>query len=450
MTMKSQTPTQTSTLKNSPLNKTEHMKTGANSTKNNPKETYRILADGIMISNDTTRTHINNNDMIIGPTGSGKTRYYCKPNIMQANESMIITDTKGVLYEEMAYSLEKAGYRVLRLDFDNVRNSCGYNPFDYIHRDSKDKFSEKDILTMASCLVPLECTKDPYWELAGQFLISSVIAFLLEFCKKEDWNISSMMRLFRETATDTKMRGANSSYQLLIKELEKKHPDSFAVKQYKMADCTAEKTASCVRSICASHLRSLDFDGIHQIVNNPKKVDLKAFGRRKCALFVNVSDTDRSMDCLVNLFYTQALHVLCYEADHCFRNHRLPVPVRFYFDDFAASTFIPDFDKIISVIRSRNIAVSVILQSISQLEHLYGSAASATILNGCDTMLYLGGQDVQTSNWVAQKANCPLGDALYMPLDKAYLFVRGNRPKIVSKYDLTHHPKYPEIREAVV
>ena len=176
-------------------------------------------------------------------------------------------------------------------------------------------------------------------------------------------------------------------------------------------------------------------------------IDLRDFGRRKHALFVNVSDTDRSLDPLINLFYAQAIHLLCYEADHTYVTHRLPRAVRFYFDDFAANTLIPDFDKLISVIRSRNIAFSIVLQSISQLEQLYGAPAATTILNGCDTLIYLGGQDVQTGDLIARKANRPLGEILAMPLDKEYLFVRGQKPVMTAKCDIRKHPKYAYIHE---
>ena len=409
-------------------------------------DSVRLLADGIQVSNDTRKTGRNNNDLVIGPTGSGKTRYYCKPNLLQSEESMIITDTKGSLYEEFADILKTEGYEVFCLDFENVSRSCGYNPFDYIRREGNNRFSEKDVMTMASCIVPLTSYREPYWELAGQFLVGSLISFLLEFASPKDCNLKGMMRLFHETTIQGEGKG-KSRYQYLMGEVKKKHPDSFAAKQFDMADCSAERTASCVRSITASHLRAFDFRGAENITGSGRSIDLRRFGRRKCALFVNVSDTDRSMDTLVNLFYTQAIHTLCYEADHCYRNHSLPVPVRFYFDDFAAGTMIPDFDKIISTIRSRNISVSILLQSLSQLDQLYGPSAAATIVNGCDTLLYLGGQDVDTSDTIARKLNRPLGDVLYMPLDRGWLFLRGEEPKLVKRYPLEKHPKYHMLSE---
>ena len=159
------------------------------------------------------------------------------------------------------------------------------------------------------------------------------------------------------------------------------------------------------------------------------------------ALFLTISDTDRSMDRLVNLFFTQAINVLCTTADHS-PGHRLPTPVRFYLDDFAANFTIPDFDKLTSVIRSREISVSVILQSLSQLEAIYGTARAATILNNADHLLYLGGTDVGTAQTISVKANKPTNTILQMPLDKAWLFTRGENPQPVRKYDVQDHPKY--------
>ena len=415
----------------------------------NENSVVRLLADGICISNDTTQTHLNNNDLIIGPPGSGKTRNYCKPNIMQAEESMIITDTKGVLYGEMAEYLTKAGYIVECLDFDDVSHSCGYNPFEYIRRSSDGKFNERDVLTMAATLVPVKNQKDPYWERSSQVLLQSIISFLLEFAEEEDCTVQGMMRLFRETSMDTgnPPMGVKTHYHQIMEKLEKEHPNCFVAKQFRMMDCAAERTFSCVRSICASHLAGFDFDGIEHMTEEQNSIDLRDFGRRKHALFVNVSDTDRSLDPLINLFYAQAIHLLCYEADHTYVTHRLPRAVRFYFDDFAANTLIPDFDKLISVIRSRNIAFSIVLQSISQLEQLYGAPAATTILNGCDTLIYLGGQDVQTGDLIARKANRPLGEILAMPLDKEYLFVRGQKPVMTAKCDIRKHPKYAYIHE---
>ena len=179
-----------------------------------------------------------------------------------------------------------------------------------------------------------------------------------------------------------------------------------------------------------------------------ERIDILQLVKEKTALFVTISDMDRSQDMLANLFYTQALQTLCHYADKECEDHCLPIPVRFILDDFATNARIPDFDKMISVIRSRGIAVSIILQSQTQLELMYGVGAATTILNGCDTLLYLGGQDLSTAHYIGTRVNKPDFDVLTMPLDQAWLLQRGYKPRLVKRYDLTSHPRYHLLPEA--
>ena len=200
--------------------------------------------------------------------------------------------------------------------------------------------------------------------------------------------------------------------------------------------------------ILAEKLSPFSFSGVLALMNHPQKISLSRIGERKTAVFLHISDTDRSMDRLATLFYTQALHVLCRSADKR-KNNRLKVPVRLILDDFAAGadSCIPDFDKIISVIRSREISVSVILQSLSQLEASYGHNKAMTIVNNCDHLLYLGGQDVETARYIATKANKSVNTVLNMPLDDAWLFTRGEAPRQVQKYNLKEHPLYHQMQK---
>lgn len=199
-----------------------------------------------------------------------------------------------------------------------------------------------------------------------------------------------------------------------------------------------------VQGILAEKLSIYTYRGTRALTaDHPRRIDLRSIGQRKTAVFLHLSDTDRSMDRLAALFYTQALQVLCNCADER-KSSRLKVPVRFILDDFAAAAdaCIPDFDRIISVIRSREISVSIILQSLSQLESSYGPSKAKTILNNCDHLLYLGGQDVETARYISTKANKPLAAVLDMPLDGAWLFERGKSPRQVQKYRLKDHPVF--------
>ena len=418
-----------------------------------PNPTYRILAEGELMSNDTWQTGINNNDLIIGPSGAGKTRGYVKPNILQGNESMIVADTKGTLCNELKQTLRRRGYKVVNIDFTDTLHSWGYNPLDYIRRDeSGKKYCEQDIVTLCAALVPLENRKEPFWDYSARILLASIVGYVLECLPAEERTFESVVRLFGTLAASTGAEGdkpAGGAFHRLMEELGAKTPDSFAYRQYLFYKSlvNAKTTDSCVRAFVAEKLGPLSYDGPRRMFTRKQRLDFRQLGREKTAVFLNVSDTDRSMDQLVNVFYTQAFHALCASADRDYPDHRLPVPVRVILDDFATNAQIPDFDKLISVIRSREIYVSIILQSLSQLDAIYGKDRRMTIVNNCDNCLYLGGQDVETADYIAVKANKTSTTILNMPLNMAYLFTRGTPPKIVRKYDVTAHTAYPVLPE---
>lgn len=406
-------------------------------------KTFRILAQDARVSNDTWATGLNNNDLIIGPSGAGKTRGYVKPNLMQCSESVIVTDTKGSLFGEVGPLLEQSGYRVIHVDFTDMLESYGYNPLDYIRYDRKrGKYSEQDIVTITASLVPIEDPRQAIWEYHARMYMAALIAYVKECLPPEEHTLKSVMDIFAEMGS----AGFDDRFQTL----GVLNPDSFAWSRYQMIKDIkrADRMHESIRGIIAQKLDPLTFDGPLQMYSRPDKVDFASLGREKTALFLNVSDTDRSADRLVNLFYTQALHALCASADRDYPDHRLPVPVRFILDDFAANAEIPDFDKIISVVRSREIYVSVILQSLSQLNSIYGKDRAMTIVNNCDNCLYLGGQDVDTAKYISFKANKTVDTILNLPLDAAYLFTRGLAPRLVKKFDLRSHARYRFLPEA--
>lgn len=402
---------------------------------------YRILSENCIVDNDTRATGLNNNDLIVGPSGAGKTRSYVKPNILQCNESLIVTDTKNSLKSETEDVLRKNGYKVLTLDLTGAGTSSGYNPLDYIRYDPQTgRYNEQDIMTLAATLMPVETRYDPFWELSARTYLECIISYVLECLRDEEHTLDFVVQLVRELG--------EGRFKQLIRDLRYQDPESFAVKRYQFCrnGSAAEKTTASVLMFLTAKLGPMDYDGAKAIFHKPDKIDFTRLGREKTAVFLTVSDSDRSMDRLASVFYAQALHILCDEAD---RNptHRLDVPVRLILDDFAANMCIPDFDKIISMIRSREIYASIILQSISQLEGLYGHAQAMTIVNNCDHCLYLGGQDIETARYMGIKANKPTNSVLNMPLDSAWLFTRGEPAKLTRKYDLTRHPRYCELPE---
>lgn len=401
----------------------------------------RILAEGIQVSNDTWETGINNNDVIIGPPGAGKTRGYVLPNILQCNESMIIADTKGALRQQVGGVLERSGYKVMELNLTDCRASTvGYNPLRFIGYDKeREHHFEQDILRAAACLVPQEINDEPFWDRAARMLLETLIGYLLECQPEEEHCLDNIVLLLGEIGGLTNK---------LFDEFAVISPESFPARRWKLyrSMTQADRTQACIQGILAEKLSTLTFDGVSELYSRPNQIDFAALGREKTALFLNISDTDRSMDPLAALLYSQALQELCAEADRS-EDHRLAVPVRLFLDDFACNVTIPDFDKVVSCLRSREISVSIVLQSLSQLEALYGHAKALTILNSCDNLLYLGGQDVETAKFISLKANKPVSSVLTMPLDSAWLFTRGMLPEQARKYALTSHPRYYETPE---
>ncbi len=398
---------------------------------NENRENYKglhHLADGVSFETDTWQSKTNNNVMIIGPTGAGKTRHYVMPNILHSHESMIILDSKGSLYGQLADILAYQGFDVKLLDFRNLRHGSGYNPFDFIRYDAKkDRYSEQDILALSSCLVSSYNNKEPYWDYAARQYLACLISYVLEALPKEEHDLISVAKLLNIISTDT--------FSKLMYELSMEKKDSDAYLRYlNIKDIRrADKMDSSIKGILSTNLDPLCFDEARALYKNPNKIIFSDLTKRKTALFLTISDTDRSLDKLASAFMSQALQQLCLCADAAY-THQLDIPVRFYLDDFANSLFIPDFDKIISVIRSREIAVSVILQSISQLESLYGHSVASTIINNCDKLLYLGGQDISSAELIAKRANKTMEIILAMGLEDAYVFIRGENSRRVRKY----------------
>ena len=402
---------------------------------------YRILADGVTASNDTWATGLANHDLIIGPTGGGKTRNYVLPNLLSSEESFIVTDTKGTLRRQVGGILERRGFQLLELDFTDLLHSpWGYNPLRFIRYDmERERWNEQDIITVAAALVPVEDKTQPFWEYAARNLLEALIGYTLECLPAEEHDLTSVARLFSEAETGV--------LDELMRELCTIDPGGFVSMRWKgIQTCRrADKTYGSVLGILSQKISNFSFAGARELFKNPNQIDFAAISHAPTAVFVRVSDNDFSLANLTSLFYTQALQMLMAEADKQSDN-RLKVPVRLYLDDFSNLT-IPDMDKIISVIRSREISVSIAIQSITQLEGLYGRAKAMTIIDNCDHLLYLGGQSVETARFIGSKANKPVSTILNMPLGKAWLFERGSTPREVHKYDLTRHPLYHQLPE---
>ena len=366
------------------------------------------------------------------------------------NESVIVTDTKGSLLSEIGPVLEAHGYRVMSIDFADMSSSTGYNPLDYVRRDPRTgKLKERDIMKIATVLCPVEDQTQPFWENAAKGYIAMLIGYVLEFLPEEERNLASVAKLAGglQPKGDKMPTGTTG---VILDALLESAPDSFAARKWVTTSpgTGAEKMHCSILGILNEKLDFLVFDDTVSMFSCPDRIDFRDLGREKTALFLTVSDTDRSMDRIVTLLYMQALQALCDYADKKCVGYALPIPVRMFLDDFATNAVIPDFDQIISVIRSRNIAVSVILQSVTQLDSLYGVGKARTIINGCDHLLYLGGQDIETARFVGVKAHKTVDTVLDQDLDTVWLFERGRRAETVQLFDLTTHPLYFELPEA--
>ena len=252
-------------------------------------DTYRILAHDHAISNDTWLTGLNNNDLIIGPSGAGKTRGYVKPNILQCSESMVITDTKGALRPDVGTALEQQGYKVVEINLADCDSSpCGYNPLACIRQDREGHYREQDILTLAACMVPVESRHDPYWELTARIYLESAVSYVLEALPEGERHLGSVVRLAGEM-------GRDGRYKALMRELEVVDPGSFALSRYRLFQSvseSAEKTAACIFSFLASKLAPFSFGDAVRVFTNPERINIKELGRKKTAVFLNISDTD--------------------------------------------------------------------------------------------------------------------------------------------------------------
>lgn len=381
-----------------------------------------ILGEDQYYSLDTHQTKVNNNVLIVGTSGAGKTRGFVIPNLLQASGSYIISDPKGDLYKQYKGYLLQQGYEVKKLDFTEPTHSAKYNFFHYIH-------NTQDIIKIAHMLIYQKKaggSVDPFWDQASQLLLQAVIAYLREKWNEEDQNLHNVMRVISMCEIDENNSSSRCPLDCVMEQLERHNPNSYACKTYKKFRVAAGKTLKSILISVNARLGLFDTPEIMEMMREDT-IDLASIGQKKTVLFVVVSDTDRSMDALVNLFFTQAMNELCNYADkHC-ANNCLPVPVRFILDDFATNCKIEDFPRMISAIRSRGISTMLMIQAESQLMESYGQEGK-TIIGNCDTYVYLGGNDIETAKSVSLRCDLPMTKILNMPIGTDWIFRRGQAP----------------------
>ena len=281
---------------------------------------------------------------------AGKTRYHVLPNLLQMNGSFIVTDTKGSLVNAVGPVLAKHGYRIRVIDFTNMKNSFGYNPFDFVRVDEETgKVNEQDIVRIANTLCPVETNDDLFWDYAAKNLIAILCGFIFEKLRPEERHLGSLNTLLAYCKPSGNAQGQHGATEAALDDFADEHPGSFTARKWGAfkSTCTADKMYGSILGIVSEKIDVFTFDAALNVFSAKDRIDFKRLGQEKTALFLTVSDTDRSLDRLVALLYTQALQELCSFADNECPGHALPVPVRLYLDDFATNCKIPDFDKTI-------------------------------------------------------------------------------------------------------
>lgn len=422
------------------------------------KNTDTIVSKTVFLDSDTYQTQRNNNILVVGSSGGGKTRHVVMPNLLQLYGSYVISDPKGSLYREFAPYFRQHGYDIQVLNLLEPEQSDIYNPFHYL-------WTETDYIRFAHNLMYAlggdSLMADPFWDMSGQLLLTALVSVVCEYWERNENHLGTLMDILGACEVREDDESFKNAIDVMMEEVKERETDrAFAVRQYAKFKQAAGKTMKSILITINAKLGVLDTEIVRAVLGDEeaatwtyfnvdgekREIDIKNIGKEKTAVFVISSDTDHSLDIIANVFYTQVFQELCRYADNECAGGRLPVPVRFILDDFAASARIPDFETLIATIRSREISVMAILQSESQLWAQYKHHAQ-TIIGNCDTYLYLGGNDLETARNIAERLNCPVGNVLYMETGKMYVFVRGRLPLLDDRYPLEEHPAYQELRE---
>ena len=409
----------------------------------------------------------NKNILVIGGSGSGNTRFFVKPNLLQMHSSYVVTDPKGTVLLEVGKALKEGGYAIKVLNTINFKKSMHYNPLAYIR-------SEKDILKLVNTIIANtkgegSQSGEDFWVKAERLYYSALIGYIWYEAPESEKNLNTLIEMINASEAREDDESFENPIDLLFKELEAENPEHFAVRQYKKYKLAAGKTAKSILISCGARLAPFDIKELRDLTEYDE-LQLDTLGDTKTALFVIISDTDDTFNFIVSIMYTQLFNLLCDKADDEYGG-RLPVHVRCILDEFSNIGQIPKFEKLIATIRSREISTAIILQAQSQLKAIYKDNAD-TIVGNCDTMLFLGGKEKTTLKEISEilgketidlyntgesrgketshslnyqktgKELMSMDELSVMDGSKCILQLRGVRPFLSNKYDLTKHPKF--------
>ena len=418
------------------------------------------------------KTARNKNVLIVGGSGSGKTRFFIKPNLMQCHSSYVVTDPKGQLILETGRLLERAGYEIRVLNTINFKKSMRYNPFAYIH-------SEKDILKLVTCLITNTTGQgksgDEFWTNAEKLLYTALIGYIHYEAPPVEQNFATMLEMLNSMEVREDDENFKNRVDLLMEDLARRKPGHFATRQYAKFKLAAGKTSKSILVSCGARLSPFDIAELRDVTAYDE-LSLDTIGDRKTALFLIMSDTDSTFNFLISMVYSQLFNLLCEKADDVYGG-RLPVHVRCLIDECANIGQIPNLEKLMATIRSREISACLVLQAQSQLKALYKDNAD-TIVGNCDSYLFLGGKEQSTLKELSQSLGretidtyntgesrgrelshslnyqklgrelMSVDDLATMDGGKCILQVRGLRPFYSDKYDITRHPNYKYLSDA--
>ena len=429
----------------------------------------KLLSQNVRIGLNGRIHRRNLNTIVIGGSGAGKTRFYCKPNIMQCNTSFVVLDPKGEILRSEGYMLEKEGYVIKVIDLIDMSKSHGYNPFHYIQ-------SDKDILKLITNLIRNTTPKgsqsmDPFWEKSETALLEALMLYLYHYAPEDEQNFTMVMEMLTYAEVKEDDEEYESPLDELFHHLERSDPDSLALKQYQIYKQAAGKTAKSILISVGVRLAAFNLDSMASLTRFDE-LELDKIGERKTALFAVIPDNDSTFNFLVGMLYTQLFQMLYYQADYVYGGE-LPVPVHFLMDEFANVALPDEFDKLLSTMRSRQIFVSIILQNLAQIKTLFKDSWES-IVGNCDELYYLGGNEQSTHKFISEYLGKETldtntfgkstghsgsystnyqqtGRELLTPdevrllnNDYGLLFIRGELPIMDKKYDLLKHPNINE------
>lgn len=430
-----------------------------------PKSENKLMTQNVAIGLNAKKHRRNLNTLVCGGSGAGKTRFYCKPNLMQANTSFVILDPKGEIVRDVGKLLEAKGYEIKVLDLISMEKSHCYNPFVYL-RDDND--IQRLVTNLFKSTTPKGSqSNDPFWDTAASMLLLALVFYLHYEAPPGEQNFAMVMEMLRAGSIEDEDSATPSPLDLLFDQLEEDAPEHIALKYYRSYHSGSAKTLKSIQITLAARLEKFNLESLASLTSNDE-LELSTLGEKKTALFALIPDNDTSFNFLVSILYTQLFQQLFYSADHI-HGGSLPIPVHFLMDEFANVSLPDDFDKILSVMRSRAVSVSIILQNLAQLKALFEKQWES-IVGNCDEFLYLGGNEQSTHKYVSEllgketidtntfgkssgrsgnySTNYQIsGRELMTPdevrmLDNQYaiLFIRGERPVLDLKYDILKHP----------